>query len=270
MKKQWVIGLFLISLIGILGVYDRLNYQPLMLSSDLAQRIGLQIWHNECMGKEEGLTCWNQGEDFASLGIGHFIWYPEGKTGHFKETFPDLLILFKSHGVQLPAWLELAKGCPWQTREEFQQDQQGERLKELRQLLARHVDLQLLFMVRRLQKALSTILKHVPKSQHSHLTFQFYRLAHDDSGLYTLLDYLNFKGEGIASQESYQGQGWGLLQVLERLQGIDPGQPAIEEFIEVAKAVLALRVEHAPPERREQRWLKGWYNRLDTYQFFNK
>jgi len=38
--------------------------------------IGRKIWQNECAGTVEGLTSWNKGEDFASLGIGHFIWYP--------------------------------------------------------------------------------------------------------------------------------------------------------------------------------------------------
>ena len=32
-----------------------------------------------------------------------------------------------------------------------------------------------------------------------------------------------------------------------------------------AKATLERRVANAPIERREQRWLKGWHNRIDTY-----
>jgi hypothetical protein len=207
--------------------------------------------------------------NFASLGIGHFIWYPENKQGVFKETFPDLLAFFRSNGVQLPNWLEQAKGCPWQTREEFQQAQQEEIQQELRQLLAQHVDLQIHFMVRRLNQALPTLLKHAPQSQHSQLTFQFYRLAHTPGGLYALLDYLNFKGEGTVCNECYQGQRWGLLQVLEQLQGTDPGYPAVEEFVDAAKKVLMRRVEHAPSDRQERRWLKGWHNRLETYCHFS-
>jgi hypothetical protein len=268
MIKQWCGIALVMCLVGILGFFAQDN--PLLtLSPELAQRVGLQIWKNECGGKLEGLTTWNQGEEFASLGIGHFIWYPENKQGIFKETFPDLLAFFKANGVQLPAWLDQVKGCPWQTREEFQQAQQDETQQELRQLLAQHVDLQILFMVRRLNQALPTLLKHAPQSQHAHLTFQFYRLACTPEGLYALLDYLNFKGEGIASQEGYQGQGWGLLQVLEQLQGSDPGDSAVEEFVESAKKVLALRVEKAPSERQESRWLKGWYNRLETYCHFS-
>ena len=42
------------------------------------ERIGKRIWSNECNGTVDGLTSWNTGENFASLGIGHFIWYPAG------------------------------------------------------------------------------------------------------------------------------------------------------------------------------------------------
>src|SRR5258706_488493 len=44
-------------------------------------RIGKRVWQNECNGTISGLTAWNEGEDFASLGIGHFIWYPKGRRG---------------------------------------------------------------------------------------------------------------------------------------------------------------------------------------------
>jgi hypothetical protein len=267
--KQWYAALVIICLVVTVGLYD-LDHRSLSLSPELARLVGLQIWKNECGGTQEGLTSWNEGEEFASLGIGHFIWYPENKEKIFKETFPDLLAFFKSHGVRLPDWLNQAKGCPWQTREEFQQAHRGETLQELRRLLVKYVDVQILFMVQRLQKALSTLLKHADQSEHSHLIFQFYRLGHTPDGLYALLDYLNFKGEGTAFQERYQGQGWGLLQVLAQLRGTEPGMAAVKEFVETAKQVLALRVEKAPSERQETRWLQGWYNRLETYNHFSQ
>jgi hypothetical protein len=48
-----------------------------ILTQEQAQTIGRQIWKNECGGTQEGLTSWNKGEEFPSLGIGHFIWYPK-------------------------------------------------------------------------------------------------------------------------------------------------------------------------------------------------
>src|SRR5687767_5521069 len=51
------------------------------LSDSELDRIGRRVWQNECGGRRDGLTSWNVGEDFASLGIGHFIWYPKGMDG---------------------------------------------------------------------------------------------------------------------------------------------------------------------------------------------
>ena len=47
------------------------------LSDEEINLIGQRIFRNECAGKIEYLTAWNEGEEFASLGIGHFIWYPK-------------------------------------------------------------------------------------------------------------------------------------------------------------------------------------------------
>src|SRR5438270_10649839 len=68
-------------------------------------RIGKRIWQNECNGTISGLTAWNEGEDFASLGIGHFIWYPRGPRGPFDESFPKLVSFISSRGAKLPTLL---------------------------------------------------------------------------------------------------------------------------------------------------------------------
>lgn len=268
MKNPWCWVILVVCLVSAAEFYLHF-YPPLDLSPDLIHRCGLQIWRNECGGKHERLIAWNEGEEFASLGVGHFIWYPENKNGIFKESFPQLLAFFKSQGVQLPEWLEQMKGCPWQTKEEFQQAKQSWEQQQLRQFLLEHINLQILFMAQRLQNTLQILLKHTHPSQHSHLIFQFHRLSHTPQGFYALLDYLNFKGEGVMRQEEYHGCGWGLLQVLELLKGTEMGQLAVEEFVESAKKILILRVENSPVERGEQRWLKGWHNRLDTYSHFS-
>jgi hypothetical protein len=253
------------------GIVGWSIHSPLALSltPELSQKIGLQIWLNECGGKVEGLTTWNDREEFASLGIGHFIWYPPHEARLFNETFPDLLKLFRLNQVKLPDWLETAQGCPWHSRQDFQSAQQMNELQELRDFLAKHVDLQILYMTQRLQQALPLLLQFTSPDQRAHVTFQFYRLAHTPAGLYALLDYLNFKGEGTSPREAYQGVKWGLLQVLEGLQGTEVGQAANAEFVKVAKEVLSRRVDNSPANRQETRWLKGWFNRLDTYQKFN-
>ena len=71
------------------------------LSDNQALEIGRRIWKNECGGTVSGLTSWNAGEEFASLGIAHFIWYPEGKRGPFEESFPKLVAYLGSHWTEV-------------------------------------------------------------------------------------------------------------------------------------------------------------------------
>src|SRR5690606_37756795 len=82
-------------------------------------------------------------------------------------------------------------------------------------------------------------------------------------GLYALIDYVHFKGEGTNPAERYQGEGWGLLQVLQNM----PAHSAapLDAFAASARTVLSQRVANAPAERREDRWLQGWHNRVSTY-----
>jgi hypothetical protein len=83
-------------------------------------------------------------------------------------------------------------------------------------------------------------------------------------GRYALVDYVNFKGEGILHTERYHDQGWGLLQVLETMHG-NSDASAVDEFARGAKTVLTRRVHNAPPQRHESQWLTGWLRRIDSY-----
>jgi hypothetical protein len=80
------------------------------ISTADAQRIAHRVWENECGGTVEGLTSWNEGEQFASLGIGHFIWYPAGPQGPSEESFPRLLTFLAGNGAALPEMLEYSAG----------------------------------------------------------------------------------------------------------------------------------------------------------------
>jgi hypothetical protein len=53
-----------------------------------------------------------------------------------------------------------------------------------------------------------------------------------------------------------------LLQVLQQMQSTTV---SLENFVAAAEVVLRRRVDNAPVERDEQRWLAGWVNRLQTY-----
>jgi hypothetical protein len=76
---------------------------------------------------------------------------------------------------------------------------------------------------------------------------------------------VNFKGEGINPGERYQGEGWGLLQVVMAMADAAPAARAVAAFAHAADAVLTRRVANAPPACAEGRWLNGWRARLRTY-----
>jgi hypothetical protein len=246
--------------------------EAISISHHEAIRIGNKIWQNECGGKVAGLTSWNEGEDFASLGIGHFIWYPKGTRGPFEESFPKLVTFISSHGAKLPQFLLSASdsACTWNSCREFNEAQNSSEMKQLRKFLVDAIDLQAEFMVARLQSALPKMLNEAPLFQRPNIQRQFDRLSSTIGGAYALIDYVNFKGEGVLSTERYKGQGWGLLQVLEGMSGSEKeenlgGVAAVGDFSRSAARVLTRRVRNSPPARNEARWLPGWLNRIHTY-----
>ena len=235
------------------------------LSRNEAIKIGKRIWQNECNGTITGLTAWNEGENFASLGIGHFIWYPKGQRGPFEESFPKLVSFMTVRGVKLPTLLLGAgeRACPWNSRQEFLRAQYSPEMKQLRQFLAGTVDVQAEFLIARLQNALSKMLAEAEPADRANVEQQFERMTRTPQGCYALVDYVNFKGEGVLHTERYQGQGWGLLQVLEQMPADE--DDAVKEFSRAAVVVLKRRVANSPPERGEARWLPGWLNRVRSY-----
>jgi hypothetical protein len=237
-------------------------FAQISVSDDAARQIGRRVWQNESGGSINGLTAWNSGEDFASLGIGHFIWYPRGKEGPFDESFPKLLGFMRERGVELPEWLSDTRYAPWNSRAQFMGEFNSPRTVELRKFLARTVPEQTQFLVQRIEQALQKMLTEADPGRREHVRRQFYRVASTPAGVYALIDYVNFKGEGVLPTERYKGQGWGLLQVLENMEGA--GEP-VQEFAESAKEMLTRRVKNSPPARNEGRWLAGWKKRIDTY-----
>ncbi len=236
--------------------------QSQMSAADL-ERIGKRIWKSESAGTVEGLTSWNAGENFASLGIGHFIWYPQGKTGPFEESFPPLIAYFQQSGVTVPGWLLQTADCPWPDRAAFNRDKDSQRQQELRKLLANTVPQQTQFIIARLHAA-APKMQAAAGQQGDRVARNMQLLSQTAAGNYAMIDYVNFKGEGLKQEESYNGQGWGLLQVLMEMQPADvAGAP--RAFATASKAVLTRRVKNSPPARNEKQWLPGWLNRCDAY-----
>jgi hypothetical protein len=227
--------------------------------------IAERIYINECGGKPEYLVTWNTGEAFMSLGIGHFIWYPAGYHGPFDESFPALIRFMRAQHVRLPPWLadNPRQPAPWPDRHAFEiVVHRDPRIAALRRFLSQTTAVQAAFMAARMKGALPRILDAAPESRRMHIRRQFLRLAKAPGGYYPLIDYVNFKGEGLSPSERYQGKGWGLLQVLDRMAGHGPPAAA---FADAAAQVLIRRVRLSPPARHEERWLPGWLKRVHTY-----
>src|SRR6516162_4376773 len=93
----------------------------LVLPADVVNKVGHKIWINETRGDRNAITSWNANEEFASLGIGHFIWFPAGKTAPFYESFPRMLEFLRQQNARLPSWLDRTPipPCPWVSRTDF-------------------------------------------------------------------------------------------------------------------------------------------------------
>lgn len=242
------------------------------LSQAQADFVARKVWQNEGAGLDKYLVHWNEGEDFASLGIGHFIWFSKGHTERFREVFPMVIAYMEQKGVQTPPWLTSRTPLPWDTKEAFWEAKrtQSQTYRELFDFLKSTMGYQAEFMAQRLSDALPQMLETLDdKQQRQMIVRRFKHVLYkqdgmiDERGLYILIDYTNFKGEGTLESERYNGQGWGLLQVLKHLDENAPNK--YKAFAQSAKAMLSRRIKNSPPARGEERWRKGWNARLDTY-----
>jgi hypothetical protein len=258
MNRRSIVPVFLALLMA--SMLPALSGSAIRVGSADAERIGKRLWQNECGGSVAGLTSWNEGEAFASLGIGHFIWYPKGARGPFVESFPKLARFLRDSGEAVPDWMMGA--CPWSARAEFVADSGSEKMRSLRALLARTVGQQARFAAMRLESALPEMLGATRPANRERVRRHFERVIAAPGGLYPLVDYVNFKGEGTSPAERYKGEGWGLLQVLESMGD----GPSLRAFSDAAIAVLDRRVRNSPEERGEARWLDGWKNRCRSYR----
>ena len=229
--------------------------------------IGTQIFQNECAQRKACLVHWNEGEAFPSLGIGHFIWYPAGQDGPFVESFPQMVEYLVAQGESLPGWLDELEplDAPWPSREAFLAVSQSAKVSELRDFLASTKGAQAGFLVRRANEALNRVVRAAPEPRRAEVIARINALQATPGGVYALIDYVNFKGEGLSASEQYQGQGWGLLHVLLAMDDA-PADSALSAFRLAAGEVLSRRADNAEKAIERERWLPGWLNRLDTYR----
>ena len=242
------------------------------ITTEEAELISYRIWQNEAAGKLEYLIFWNENEPFLSLGLAHFLWYGKTNRSHYQEMFPKLVAYFSEHNVRLPEWLHPDTPCPWESRTEFLRAKKSDSPKyhDLYKLLVRTMPIQVDFIVERMQHALPKMLATLDSEKEKKRVEQAYSsVLHNADGsvsalgLYAIIDYVNFKGEGTSQQERYKGEGWGLLQVLEEMDTRSDNPR--KAFADAAKKILDRRIENSPPDRNESQWRKGWFSRIDSY-----
>ena len=135
----------------------------------------------------------------------------------------------------------------------------------MRQFLQETMEEQAYFMIHRFQQALLQMIAVTPEAQRATLAEKVFALTQTRQGLYAMIDYLNFKGDGLSPEERYREHGWGLFQVLYVMDWPLDEKRAEEEFVEAARKILRRRVDNAPSERVEDRWIAGWVKRIETY-----
>lgn len=228
--------------------------------------LGRQVFQNECRSRPACLTSWNAGEDFPSLGIGHFIWYGAGQQEIFEETFPQLLLFLKQRQVVMPKWLQNSTepDNPWPNRAAFNAAQHDEQMRELRTFLLATASLQAEFIISRFSRTEEKIVFSFPPADRSKARriLQGMAAEHPPLGQYALIDYLHFKGSGLNSAERYNDMGWGLKQVIAEMLG---AEVSLQQFVQAGTAVLDRRISNSPVERKESRWRAGWRKRLESY-----
>jgi beta-N-acetylhexosaminidase len=239
---------------------------PLELEGPRAEAIGQLIWKNECNNRIDQLTFWHEREPFPSMGIAHFIWPPQSYQGPFSQgRFHEVVQFIKDQGANVAPWLLESRYCPWETREAFYNDFESEKMRELRVFLTQTTAYQAQYMLIRLNRFFRAMTLAIEDKDRPRIYQRFFNVYHCPKGPYILIDYLNFKHEGTDPKERYQGQGWGLLQVLQNME--NPQNPAqtASAFVKSAKQLLEQRIERSSNPELERKWQAGWWNRLSTY-----
>lgn len=247
--------------------------RPIEISSEIAAKVGRQVWLNESGGDREGVTAWNATEDFPSLGIGHFIWFPKGLDTRFKESFPAMLEFMRSKGAKPPAWLDKSPvpPSPWTSRRQFLREFHSRKMVGLRKFLLETVDLQAQYLAVRVNDALPKIVASLPDAKdRAQVRRQFSRVVAVSPDLYPLIDYINFKGEGVSDTETFpnrktgEPEGWGLRDVLLAMRGTSlERNEVLGQFADAARFALKRRIANNP---RDKRWQRGWLARVETYR----
>jgi hypothetical protein len=220
-------------------------------------KIGQMIFYNEGKNLDDNLIHWNDGESFASMGIGHFLW--DSKSDN--DQFPKFIKYLQNMGVKnIPK--PFLNEVPWKTKTELDDQKQAKLITPLIDFLKRPdiMTYQVEFIRQNFTIDLFSI-SNLSKSNRVKVASRLNEITSQQFGWYLILDYANFKGVNSNTDNEY-GVSWGLIDVLKQM---DSGE--FSEFSKSAKYVLKRRVDNAPSDKKtqEQKWLTGWNVRCDSY-----
>lgn len=226
-----------------------------------------------------GITMWNSGEDFLSLGIGHFLWMPEKlfEDSPYQQSFKSFLEYYvERFGLEaIPAQLQKlffdengqVKAMPWNSKKEFDAQFDSGDLVAIRSFLNKkeNVIAQVDFILDRMKKNIAQIVKE-SKNPEGTLAYITELTTEGGDKLFPLIDYVNFKGDGLSPEDKKVVDGkeirWGLKQVLElavEKKNDQPDRKASDIFPDAAVLTLSKRPDY-------QKWREGWRSRIyDNY-----
>lgn len=276
LKLLFIMSMFFVS--GTVKSSPQLFSELSALTEEDYAWIGAKIYQNEAASSPKYLTHWGKGEDFPSFGIAHFIWFPNIPPPPYQETFPAMFE-FIANISPPPYWLQRlwkqsnhlsnqAFDAPWHTKAQFDAAQASPNMKLLRQWLLSTQAQQARFVVKGFQQRWGEETKSISMERLKYLNQRLNKMMAFKQGLFSVIDYFNFKGLGSNSKEQYQGKSWGLISVLDGMpQSAFDGsnREILTAFVASAKKQLLQRTELAPKVRNESRWLKGWFKRLNGY-----
>jgi hypothetical protein len=226
-------------------------------------------------GNPNNLILWSEGEEFALVGHLHLIWYPKNKKDIFDEGMPLFFKYLTAQNQKIPPWLQRYDSFPWADRNSFLKAKEGNSIlfRRLNEWVSGVGDLQVGYVVSKMKdfliKGLCEIHDEYSKSLFITSFGNVYLASNglvDADGAYALIDYINFKGTGLSSTERYNGEGWGLFQVLQKMKSESKEMMGLKAFVEAAKKVLARRIENAQTVGKYEKKLQnGWNKRLESY-----
>jgi len=240
--------------------YFYVEPREILVDKSEANRIGLEIAKNQGVNNKISQIYWCNDDKYASLGIANFIWYSENDER--KQTSFNDLLKYISQSQPLPNWLVNIDYPPWNSREEFLSSKHDMFKNQLSHFLQENIDKQTQYLIFKLEDRLPKMLDQI-KSPFAkmHLYENFYHIAMQEDGVYALIDYFVFQGDGTLASDRYNNQGWGLLQVLDNMKGNSDN--LLREFISSADLLLTRRIANGPAEEAKQ--LTNWRMRLNTY-----